>query len=54
MNGLHYDLQLWEFPGLLEVSRQQLPQSLHVVLADVVGVEAVDLGHHEEVHVVML
>ena len=57
VNGLHNYLQLGELPGLLEVPWQHLPQLLHVVLADVVGVQPVQVHHvadHHHVHPVDL
>ena len=50
MNGLHYYLQLGELAGLLEIPGQHLPQLLHVILADVVGVQLHDVAHHHHVH----
>ena len=50
MNGLHYYLELREFPRLLEVPWQHLPQLLHVVLADVGGVHLHNVAQHHHVH----
>ena len=50
VNGLHNYLELGELAGLLEIPGQHLPQLLHVVLADVVGVQAHNVAHHDHVH----
>ena len=50
MNGLNNYLELREFPRLLEVPWQHLPELLHVVLADVVGVHVHNVAHHHHVH----
>ena len=57
MNGLHNYFKLGELAGLLEIPGQHLPQLLHVVLADVVGVEPVQMhhvAHHHDVHPVVV
>ena len=50
VNGFQDNLKLAQFPRLLKLNRQHLSQLLHVGLADVVGVEVLELSHDHDVH----
>ena len=50
MDGFQDNFKLGKFSRLLQLHRQHLPQLLHVGLADVVGVELLELSHDHDVH----
>ena len=50
VNGFQDNLKLAQFSRLLQLSWQHLPQLLHIGLADVVGVEVLELSHDHHVH----